>query len=84
MAHRRALRTLITGSAERLKSFLCMQSLPEHFVFWTICVANEKNSAFVIPTIMGECATHRNCSQFFHTCLQRIIGSCRDGEFRDG
>ena len=33
LTHRRALRTLIIASAERLKSlFLCRQILPEHFV----------------------------------------------------
>ena len=47
-------------------------------------VPSEINSAIVIPTIRGECATHHNCSQLFHTCLQRNIGSCRDGEIRDG
>ena len=51
---------------------------------WTIHVPNENNSAIVLPTIRGECATHRNCFQLFHTCLQRIIGYCRDGEIRDG
>ena len=44
----------------------------------------EIKSAIVIPTIRGECVTHRNCSQLFHTCLQHNIGSCRYGEFRDG
>ena len=33
LAHRRAMRTLITASAERLKSPLCRRSLPEHCVF---------------------------------------------------
>ena len=32
MAHRRVLLTLIVASAERLKSFLFKQSLPQHFV----------------------------------------------------
>ena len=50
---------------------------------WTINVPNENNSAIVIPTIRGECATHRNCSQLFHTCLQRKICYCKDGEFGD-
>ena len=33
LAHRRALRTSIIAFGERLKSFLCRESLPEHFVF---------------------------------------------------
>ena len=33
LAHRFALRTLIIASAKRLKSVLCRQNLPKHFVF---------------------------------------------------
>ena len=40
--------------------------------------------AIAIPTIIGECSTHRKCSQIFHTCLQANIGSCGDGDFHDG
>ena len=84
LSHGRPLRTLITASAERLKSLFVQAKFTGTFCIWTIHVPNENNSAVVVPTIRGECAAHRNCSQWFHTCLQRNIGSCRDGEFRDG
>ena len=68
---------------KRLKSlFIKANFLRTHFVR-TIHVPKKFNIALVIPTIKGECATHRNCSQFSHTSLQRNIGSCRSGEFRD-
>ena len=86
LEHRRSSRALIIASDERLKSFLCKQSSPEHFVCgqYTSPLIIDNISAIVIPTIRGECTTHRNCSQLFHSCLQRNISSCRDDEFRDG
>ena len=65
------------------KSFSAGKVYP-NICIWTIHVPNENNSAIVIPTIRGECITHLNCSQLFHTCLQRNIGSCRGGEFHHG
>ena len=83
-AHRRALLTLILASAERLKRLFVPAKFTRTLCIWTIDVPNENNGAIVIPTIRGECATNSNCSQSFYTCLQRKIGSCRDGEFCDG
>ena len=82
LTQRRALRALIITSAERLKSLFVKAKFTRTFCIWAIHVPNENNSAIIIPTIKGECATHCNCSQLFHTCLQRNICSCRDGEFR--
>ena len=82
--YRRALRTLIITSAERLKNLFVQAKFTRTLCIWSKHVPNENDSAFVIPTTRGECATHRNCSQFFHTCLQRKIASCRDGKTRDG
>ena len=45
---------------------------------WKIHVPNDINDAIVIPTISGECTTHRNCSQKCHTCKQQKIDSCRE------
>ena len=84
LALRRALRTLINASAERLKSLFVQANITGTICISKIHVPNENNSAIVIATIRGGCATHSNCSQFFPTCLQRNIDSCRDGEFLDG
>ena len=84
LAHRRAMRALIIASAERLKSLSVQAKFTRTLCIWTIHVPNENKSVIVIPTIKGEWATHRNCSQIIHTCLQRNICSCRDGEFRVG
>ena len=50
----------------------------------TIHVPRQFDIAIVIPTIRGECTAHRSCSQIFHTCWQRNLGSCKRGEFCDG
>ena len=84
LAHRRALRTVTIASAERLKKLFVQAMFTRTLCIWTKAVLNENITAVVIPTIRSECATHRNCSQFLHTCLQRNIGSGRDGEIRDG
>ena len=65
------------------KSFL-QAKFTQTVCIWTKHVPNENISAIVIPNIRGECTTHSNCSQLFHTCLQRNIGYSRDGEFHDG
>ena len=52
-----------------------MQNSPEHFVFEKTQIPNENISAIVIAAIRGECATHGNCSQKFHTCKQQKIDS---------
>ena len=77
------MRTLIIISAKRLKSPYVKANFTRTPCIWTTHVPYDDNSAIVIPTIRGEIVTHRNCSQFFHFCLQRNIGSCRDREFRD-
>ena len=84
MAHSGTLRTLIIASARRLKSLFLQGKFTQTLCIWRIHVPNENNSAIVKPTIRGECATHCNCSHLFHTCLQRKIASCREGEFHDG
>ena len=76
LAHRRALRTLIIASAERLKSLFVQAKFTQTLCVWAIHVPNENNSAFVIPTIRAESATHCNCSQKHHTCKQQKINSC--------
>ena len=83
LAHRRAARTLIIASAERLKGLFVHAKLTQTLCIWTKHVPNENYSAIVKTTTRGECATLRNCSRLFHTCLQRDIGSSRDGEFGD-
>ena len=83
LTHRYALRASIIVSAETLKCPVVHAKFTRTLCIWTIHVPNDINSAIVIPTINGECTTHCNCSQLFHTCLQRNICSCRDGEFRD-
>ena len=84
LGHRPTLRTLIIASAKRLKSLFMQAKFTQTLCIWTIHVPKENNGAIVISTTRGECATHRNCSKLFHTCLQRNIGSSRDGEIRDG
>ena len=64
------------------KSFLHAK-FTQALCIWIIHVPNENNSAFVTSTIRDECTTHCNCSQLFHTCLQRNIASCTDDEFDD-
>ena len=84
LAHRPILRTLIMASTKRMKSLFVQAKFTQTLCIWTIHVPNDTNSAIVIPTIRGDCTTHCNCSRLFHTCLQRNIGSCRDGEIHDG
>ena len=71
-------------SCREIEKSFCAGKANPNICFRTKHVRNEINVASVIPTIRGEDATHRNCSQFFHTCLQRNIGSARNSEFRDG
>ena len=84
LTDRRALRALLIASAKRFKSLFVQAKYTWKFCIWTMHVPNENNSAIVISTITGECTTHCNCSRLFHTCLQRNIGSCRDGDVHDG
>ena len=84
LTHRPTLRTLIIAFAKRLKSLFVQAKSTQTLCARTIHVLNENNSAIVMPTVRGECTTNCKCSQLFHTCLQRIIGSCRDGEFHVG
>ena len=71
LAHRRALRTLIIASAQRLKSLFVQATFSETFCIRTIHVSNENNSAIVKPTMRGECATQCNCSQKCQTFRQK-------------
>ena len=84
LTHRRKMRALTIASAQIFKSLFVQAEFTQTLCIWKIHVPNENNSATVIRTIRGECTTHRNCSQLFHTCLQRNISSCRYGENRDG
>ena len=99
LAHGRALQRLIIVSDERLiivsddrlKSLFVQAKFTRTLCIRTMHVPNvytvlkvENSSFIVIPTIRGERATNRKCSHLIHTCLQRIIRSGRDGEFRDG
>ena len=80
----RALRTLIAASAEKLKTFFARANYTGKHCFRTIHVPNKFNNAFVIPTIRVKGATHLNCSQKVHPCLQRIVSFCRGGTFPMG
>ena len=82
LAHRRALRTLIIASAQRLKSIFVQAKFTGTHCIWTIHDSNAYNSAVVIPTIRAECATNCNCSQKCHTCKQREIDAFWDVWFR--
>ena len=84
MTHGYAMRTLIATSAQKWKSLLVHAKFTRIHFFRTIHVPNEVKSAIVLPTIRGECDTHRNCYQKFHNSLLRNIGSRRDDEYRDG
>ena len=84
LTQRRALRTMIIASAESSKSPFVQTKFTRTLCIWKTHVPNNRNNANFIPTIRGECATHRNCSRLFQTSLQRNVGSCRDGEFHDG
>ena len=76
------MKTLIVASFKALESpFVHAKYVSTHCIR-TIHVPNIVNYAFVILRIKSE--LHRNCSQLFHTCLQRNIGCCRGGELRDG
>ena len=65
-------------SCREVEKSFCAGKVYRTLCIWTIHVPNENNSAIVIPTIRGECATHRSFSQKRHTCEQQIIDSCRD------
>ena len=84
VTHRRTMRTLVIASAERLKKLFLQAKFTRTLCIRSKHVPNDINSALVILPIRGDCATHCNGFQIFHTCLQRNFGSCRDGEFRDG
>ena len=68
LTNRRALRTLIIASAERLKCLFVQAKFSQTLCIWTIHLSNENNSAIVIPTIRGGCTTHCSCSQKSYTC----------------
>ena len=73
LRHVRALRTWIIASAKRLKSpFVHAKYTRTHFVR-TRHAPNKLNYALVVPTIRGECATHRNCSQLVLTFFCNVI-----------
>ena len=82
LTRRRTLRALIIVSAERLKTLFVQAKFTRTLCIWTIHVPNENDSAIVIPTISGDCATKCNCSQNCHTCGQQKIDSFRDVWFR--
>ena len=84
LKHGPALKTLMVASVERLKSLFVHAKYTQARCFRTMHVPIKFNNAFVIPRITRECTAHRNCSDLFHTCLQRNIGSCTGGKFRDG
>ena len=75
LAHRHAFRALIFASAEILKSLFVQAKFTQTLRNWTIHFSKVNNIAIVIPTIRGECATHRNCSQKCHTFGQQKIDS---------
>ena len=80
----RALKTLIVAFVEKHNSlFLHAKYIRAHCIR-TIHVPKKFNNTNVIPRNRSECATHRSFCQFFHTCLQRNIGTCRSGKFRNG
>ena len=84
LAHRRSLRTFKIAFVERFQSLFVQGKFNRTLCIQTKHVPNEINRAIVILTIRGNFATHRNCSQQIHTCLNYNIGSCRDVEFPDG
>ena len=72
---------MLIASAERLKSLFVQAKFTEHFV------AGQYTSRMGLIVLLSYPQSGVIlCSQFFHTCWKRIsiIGSCRDGEFRDG
>ena len=75
----RALRTLTVAFAQRSNDLLCTQCIPEHIIFGQYTYPIMFDNGIVTPTISVELATHRNCYQLFHNCLQRTTGSCRGG-----
>ena len=46
---------------------------------YTVHVPNKVKVAIVVMAIR---ITHRNCFHLYHTCSQRIIGSCRSDDFQ--
>ena len=78
VADRRALRTLIIASAERLKSLFVQAKFTQTTYVWTIHVSIENTSAIVIASIRGGSATHFDCSQNYHTCERQRIDSGRN------
>ena len=66
---------------DRLKKFNCARKVYPDKMFSDNTLSNKLDIAIVIPTITGECATHRDCSHFFYTCLRLYVGSSRFGEF---
>ena len=78
------MRILTIVSGKRMKSLFVQAKSTRSLCIRTKHVPSEINSAIVIPTIRDECATYRNFSELFHSCLQRNISSCKDGNFRDG
>ena len=67
-----------------IEKFFVQAKSTSTLCIWTMHVSHENNSAIVLPSIRGDCTTHCDCSQLFHTFLQFIIGSFGDGEFHDG
>ena len=72
------------NSSQRPESLFVHAKYSRTHCFWTGHVPNKFNKANVTLRIRGECDTHRNCSQMFHTCFQRNIASWRAGDFREG
>ena len=68
---------------EMLKCLFVLAKFAQTLFIWTKHDPKKVSNAIVIPTIRGGCTRRRYCSELFHTCLQRNIGSCRNGGFRD-
>ena len=64
--------------------FLVLAKLPRKHLVRMVKTPNSFSKADAIPTIRGERATHRICSQLFQNSKQSEICSQGNGEFRDG
>ena len=67
----------------RIEKSLVQAKFPGTRFVWTVHIPVNIIIATVIATIRIRYATHHECSQFFHTYLQRNINSSRDGKFPD-
>ena len=82
-ARRRSFWTLVVSSAERFIGVFVLGKYPGRSFVQNVHLSNKLKNSFVEALFTIVCATHGNCSQVFHSYIQRNFGPELDGTFVD-